>query len=48
MTNATSILTSIVTLNLFLGPSRLSSSERAARWMLKQVQHDGFWEMGVI
>ena len=36
-----------VTLNLFhlavtsfQGPFRLSSSGRAARWMLKQVQHD--------
>ena len=30
-----------VTLNLFQGPFILSSSMRAARWMLKQVQHDG-------
>ena len=30
-----------VTLNLFQGPFRLSSSGHAARWMLKQVQHDG-------
>jgi hypothetical protein len=29
-----------VTLNLFQGPFRLSSSDLAARWMLKQVQHD--------
>jgi hypothetical protein len=29
-----------VTLNLFQGPFSLSSSSRAARWMLKQVQHD--------
>ena len=29
-----------VTLNLFQGPFRLSSSGLAARWMLKQVQHD--------
>ena len=32
---------SIVTLNLFQGLFILSSSGRAARWMLKQVQHDG-------
>ena len=31
---------STVTLNLFQGPFILSSSGRAARWMLKQVQHD--------
>jgi hypothetical protein len=30
----------IVTLNLFQGLSILSSSGLAARWMLKQVQHD--------
>ena len=30
----------IVTLNLFQGPSIRSSSGCAARWMLKQVQHD--------
>ena len=30
-----------VTLNLFQGPSFLSSSAVAARWMLKQVQHNG-------
>jgi hypothetical protein len=29
-----------VTLNLFQGPFILSSSERAARWTLKQVQGD--------
>jgi hypothetical protein len=29
-----------VTLNLFQGPFIRSSSGRAARWMLKQVQHD--------
>jgi hypothetical protein len=29
-----------VTLNLFQGPFRVVSSRRAARWMLKQVQHD--------
>jgi hypothetical protein len=29
-----------VTLNLFQGPFRLSNSGLAARWMLKQVQHD--------
>jgi hypothetical protein len=29
-----------VTLNLFQGPFRLSNSGYAARWMLKQVQHD--------
>ncbi len=29
-----------VTLNSFQGPFSLSSSGRAARWMLKQVQHD--------
>jgi|694.fasta_scaffold29398_4 hypothetical protein len=33
-----------VTLNLFQGLSILSSSGRAARWMLKQVQHDGVVE----
>ena len=32
---------STVTLNLFQGPFILSNSGRAARWMLKQVQHDG-------
>jgi hypothetical protein len=30
----------IVTLNLFQGPSILFRSALAARWMLKQVQHD--------
>ena len=30
----------IVTLNLFQGPSILSRSATAARWMLKRVQHD--------
>jgi hypothetical protein len=40
MSNATSIYTNTVTLNLFQGPSIRSSSGRAARWMLKQVQHD--------
>ena len=30
-----------VTLNLFQGLSCLSGSGYAARWMLKQVQHDG-------
>jgi hypothetical protein len=36
-----------VTLNLFQGPFCLSSSGLAARWMLKQVQHDGLlsWEV---
>ncbi len=29
-----------VTLNLFQGPFIHSSSDRAARWMLKQVQHN--------
>ena len=29
-----------VTLDLFQGPFIHSSSGRAARWMLKQVQHD--------
>ena len=29
-----------LTLNLFQGPFIRSSSGRAARWMLKQVQHD--------
>jgi hypothetical protein len=29
-----------VTLNLFQGPFCFSSSGGAARWMLKQVQHD--------
>jgi hypothetical protein len=29
-----------VTLNLFQGPFIRSSSGCAARWMLKQVQHD--------
>jgi hypothetical protein len=33
-------VTHTVTLNLFQGPFGLSSSGRAARWMLKQVQHD--------
>jgi hypothetical protein len=33
-------ITHTVTLNLFQGPFRLSSSGLAARWMLKQVQHD--------
>jgi len=30
----------IVTLNLFQGPCCLACPEFAARWMLKQVQHD--------
>ncbi len=34
------ISTTSVTLNLFQGPFILSSSSRAARWMLNQVQHD--------
>jgi hypothetical protein len=34
------LVTHIVTLNLFQGPFILSSSGLAARWMLKQVQHD--------
>ncbi len=34
------LATTTVTLNLFQGPSIRSSSGRAARWMLKQVQHD--------
>ncbi len=34
-----------VTLNLFQGPFIRSNSGRAARWMLKQVQHDEVvWE----
>ena len=37
----TRCFTNNVTLNLFQGPFRFSSSARAARWMLKQVQHDG-------
>jgi hypothetical protein len=40
MSDATSNKLSTVTLNLFQGPFYLSSPERAARWMLKQVQHD--------
>jgi hypothetical protein len=40
MIGLNSQLTTAVTLNLFQGPFSLSSSERAARWMLKQVQHD--------
>lgn len=35
------LLTNTVTQNLFQGPFVLSSSERAARWMLKQGQHGG-------
>jgi hypothetical protein len=31
---------SVVTLNLFQGPFSLFGSGGAARWMLKQVQHD--------
>jgi hypothetical protein len=35
-----------VTLNLFQGPFIRSSSGCAARWMLKQVQHDEVvWEV---
>jgi hypothetical protein len=35
-----------VTLNLFQGLSSHLSSDRAARWMLKQVQHDEVvWEV---
>jgi len=34
-----------VTLNLFQGLFRLSSFGRAARWMLKQVQHDKVGEV---
>ena len=37
--------THTVTLNLFQGPFRISSSVVAARWMLKQVQHDGAGEV---
>ena len=37
---------SSVTLNLFQGPSVRSSSGRAGRWMLKQVQHDEVLEVG--
>ena len=33
-------VTYTVTLNLFQGLSSLSKSDLAARWMLKQVQHD--------
>jgi hypothetical protein len=40
MTKANSNFTSAVTLNLFQGLSILRSSALAARWMLKQVQHD--------
>jgi hypothetical protein len=35
------IATHTVTLNSFQGLFRLCSSAVAARWMLKQVQHDG-------
>lgn len=35
------LLTNTVTLNLFQGSFALSSSECAARWMLKQGQHGG-------
>ena len=38
--NAVFTFARAVTLNLFQGPFRLSSSGLAARWMLKQVQHD--------
>ena len=41
-----STTTPAVTLNLFQGPSIRSSSGRAARWMLKQVQHDEL--MGIV
>ncbi len=34
-----------VTLNLFQGPSILRRSAVAARWMLKQVQHDEVGEI---
>jgi hypothetical protein len=38
--------THTVTLNLFQGPFIRSSSGRAARWMLKQVQHDeAVWKL---
>ncbi len=40
MTQMGLICNTAVTLNLFQGPSIRSSSGRAARWMLKQVQHD--------
>jgi hypothetical protein len=40
MTKASSNFTSAVTLNLFQGLSILRRSALAARWMLKQVQHD--------
>jgi hypothetical protein len=34
-----------VTLNSFQGPFIRSGSGRAARWMLKQVQHDDVFEV---
>ncbi len=38
--------TTTVTLNLFQGPFGRSCSGFAARWMLKQVQHDeAVWEV---
>jgi hypothetical protein len=40
MRYATSNSPAFVTLNLFQGLFCLSSPSRAARWMLKQVQHD--------
>jgi hypothetical protein len=42
MRNPSISTTLTVTLNLFQGPFVRSSSGRAARWMLKQVQHDEF------
>jgi hypothetical protein len=36
-----------VTLNLFQGPFIRSSSVCAARWMLKQVQHDEVLDGGI-
>jgi hypothetical protein len=38
--NSTSTKKITVTLNLVQGPSYLYGSALAARWMLKQVQHD--------
>ena len=46
MKYAPSNSTSTVTLNLFQGPFIRSSSVCAARWMLKQVQHDGVLAFG--
>ncbi len=47
MIYATSAITQTVTLNFFQGPSIRSSSGRAARWMLKQVQHDEVLDGGI-